>query len=1246
MGFRGGASWTWAARTVLESSIAKLTQALAFCLILATGAAGQSARVHPQITQPVDTANRVVLRGNTPPLARAENDRGPAPDGLILNRMLLVLKRPPEQEAALRKLLVDQQVKSSPNYHHWLTPEQFGDQFGPADADVQTVRDWLASQGFQIDRVSAGRSVIEFSGAAAQVREAFHTSIHQYMVKGRAYWSNSADPQIPAALAPVVAGIASLNNFPIKPMSHQLNFPVRVERVEGPKPLYTFTAPNGTILHALSPEDFDTIYNVPSSIGGAPAGQGETIAIVASSNVNLQDSTNFRDTFGLASPAPNVILNGPDPGLVPGDEGEADLDMEWAGAIAQYATIDLVVSQDTVSTPGINLSALYIVDNNLAPVMSVSYEYCESTLGVAGNAFFNSLWEQAAAQGISVVVGAGDVGSAACDAPSNLDVVEKGLAVNGIASTPFNVAVGGTDFDDSSNPALYWSGANDPTHRSSALSYIPEITWNNSCAQVGDSASCEPAAGTPEGMVAGGGGPSTCGVLSGSDPNATCAAGYPKPAWQTGPGIPADGVRDLPDVSLFSGVGRNGSFYLICEADAGLGQSANCSLGNSTEVQGVGGTSAAAQVFAGVMALVDQKTGQRQGNPDFILYTLAAQPGASCASNSSAVQNTGCIFYDVITGNNSLPCNFISNTSSTGCEIVGTGGFHVTVVPGSNPPVLAWTAGPGYDLATGLGSVNATNLINQWSSVNFAPSATKLSISPTTLTHGESANVNVQVTAQGGTPTGAVSLLGSLGNNGEGIASLTLSGGQASGSISSLPGGTYNVTAHYPGNGTYGASDSSPVQVTVSKENSATTLAIETEDSQGRVNNTNANSFIYGSFYVLNVEVENAAGNPCGANQTPGTGCPSGTVNLTDNGAPLDATVNTLNSLGEMQDNLIQLSPGTHSLAASYLGDGSFQPSTSRPDLVTVTQATTVTYIKTDNTTVQADNSVTLTATVATQSNGAPPTGIVEFFDGSASISGTVSYSTAPDPYTGFAELTATLSTVLPATANVMAQYSGDANYRPSMSYTQLVTVVPGFGVSISPASITIPAAGQSGQAAITVASGGGFTGTITLGCQLPVTLTQAACSFTPAQISTSGQSTLTITTTASQTGASLFPMRRPPEERPVGVALFGVTLIVLLVLLVGLVAPAPYRRFYRTSRGLPAVIPVTLRRRYAWGLLFSLVFLISLLMVSCGGGGGQGSAPVAPPPNPGTAAGTYTVTITAASGTSSHEASLTVVVQ
>ncbi|MGH9342744.1 MAG: Ig-like domain repeat protein, partial [Terriglobia bacterium] len=874
-------------------------------------------------------------------------------------------------------------------------------------------------------------------------------------------------------------------------------------------------------------------------------------------------------------------------------------DMEWAGAIAPAATIDLVVSQDTLSTPGINLSALYIVDNNLAPVMSMSYGYCESLLGAAGNAFYNSLFEQAAAEGISVIVAAGDDGSAACNDPNNSTYVTSGFAVSGIASTPFDVAVGGTDFDDASDPSPYWNSTSTAPNYSSALSYIPEMTWNDSCAQVGDSASCAPARYTAAGTVAGGGGPSSCAFLTGTDPNATCAGGYSKPAWQSGPGVPADGVRDIPDVSLFAAEGRNGSFYVFCEADVNPNPSSNCVKADSSDIQPVSGTSVSAQAFAGVMALIDQKTGERQGNPNFILYTLAARPGASCTSDPTAVKKSSCVFYDIVNGNDSLPCEISTPT----CQPIGTDGGSGLVVAGSNPPVPAWTAAPGYDLATGLGSVNVANLINQWSSVNFTPSTVTLTLSPTTLTHGQAASVNVQVTAQGGVPTGAVSLLGDLGARSSGIANFTLSGGAASGSISSLPGGTYNVTAHYAGDGTFGASDSSPVQVTVSKENSATTLAIETQDSLGRLNNTNASSFAYGSFYLLNVEVENAAGNSCGANQVPAIACPSGTVNLTDNGAPLNPTVNTLNSLGEMQDNPIQLPPGSHTLAASYLGDTSFNPSESPTDQVTVTQAVTNTSFVSIIEGAQVGTTVSFNVVVSAESNGAPPTGTVQFLNGSTPMIGTVTYSSSPMTSEYPAELKATFSTVLTAPINITAQYSGDANYLSSSDGPFGVGVLPGFGLTVNPTSITVPA-GQTATATVTLAMGGGFNSGVALGCQLPVTFTEATCSVTPQALSASGQGTITITTTAPQAGAALFPRSSPPNDLLAAVALLGLALTVLCFV------TAP-------------------RRRYACGILFSMVLLLSLFLISCGGGG-QGAAPYKPPPNPGTPAGTYTVTITA----------------
>ena len=550
------------------------------------------------ITQPVDEQQLTVLKGNTHPLARPEFDLGTAPATLPMLRMLLVLKRSPEQESALRQLLDNQQDKSSPSYHKWLTPEDYGRQFGPTDADLQTITAWLQSHGFEVG-AAKGRTTLEFSGSASQVQEAFHTAIHKYLVNGEQHWANSSDPQIPAALTSAVAGVASLNNFPRHSMvvsAGKFKRDRTTGKITATDPQYTFpsgcvenNSSNNPCFYGIGPYDFATIYNVQPLWNAGINGTGQTIAIVGETNINIQDVRDFRSLFGLPVNDPQIILNGPDPGIQ-GDETEADLDVQWSGAVAPNATIDLVVSQSTETTAGIDLSAVYIIDNNLAAVMSESYGQCELGLGTAGNQFYNALWQQAAAQGITVFISAGDNGAAGCD---NFDAASPapaqfGLQVSGYASTPYNVAVGGTDFNDFSNPATYWNTTNNSTTQASAKSYIPETTWNSSCtnaifATVGFSTNPEtncndsrliPHFDTPLG---GSGGASNCTTPSGSTAS-SCAGGYAKPSWQTGTGVPNDGKRDIPDVSLFASNGFLQNFYILCESDVTGPCSLNFSL--------------------------------------------------------------------------------------------------------------------------------------------------------------------------------------------------------------------------------------------------------------------------------------------------------------------------------------------------------------------------------------------------------------------------------------------------------------------------------------------------------------------------------------------------------------------------------------------------------------------------------------------------------------------------------------------
>ncbi|PYV22847.1 MAG: hypothetical protein DMG27_17225, partial [Acidobacteria bacterium] len=1025
-------------------------------LFSALPVAAQAIQVAARVTQPVDIEDVVPLRGHTHPLARPEHDRGPAPDSLPMRRMLLILERGRDQEAELRQLLDEQHVKSSPNYHQWLTPEQFGKRFGPADSDIQAVTDWLTTQGFEVNRVGAGRTVIEFSGTAGLVRHALHTEIHKFAVQGEEHWANASDPRIPAALAPVVAGIASLNNFPRRSLHRRVGTFSRSKATGEVRPLLTATCGPGQACYPVVPGDFTTIYNVQPLYQTGTDGTGQTIAIVGDSNINIQDVRDFRSVFGLPPSDPQIVLNGPDPGLVPFAESEADLDVEWAGAVAKNATIALVVSEDTEASFGVDLSALYIVDNNIAPVMSASYGFCE-LFGAGFNAFYNALWEQAASEGITVVVASGDSGSATCDGGLGT-AAQFGLAVSGVASTAFNVAVGGTDFDDLSDPSLYWNATNNPTTLSSAKSYIPEITWNDSCARSGLLNGCTVVAEDGRDLVGGGGGPSNCLVWTGTFPNITCTRGYSKPPWQTGKGMPGDGARDLPDVSLFAGAGFTRSFYLFCQSDANPG-GVRCA---PFEFQGAGGTSFAAPAFAGIMAMVNQKTGERQGNANYVLYPLAAQSGASCSSSAAAVGNSSCIFYDAIKGNNSVACQ----GGTPNCSNTVVGGFGVLVDPKSTSS-LAWTTGAGYDLATGLGSVNAANLVNKWTSVSFNPTTTKLTgLSPTTLTHGQAVNVTVDVTSSSGTPTGDVSLIGGPNTTSAGIDFFTLSNGTVTSTTSLLPGGTYGVTAHYAGDGTYGASDSTPpIQVTVNKEDSKTQVGIITFDPLSGLESTNVTTFPYGSFYVLRADVTNAAGTMCAPAPLGESACPTGAVTLTDNGAQLDSGTYKLNSAGYTEDQPLpfgtsaQLPAGSHNFVGAYSGDSSFNASTSSPDAVTVTKAATGTSVTNPPAQAVVNQSTPVNVNVSTGSFGGAPGGQVQILNGSTSVGASSCIGTGfsvSNP--SLAQCQATVPITLTGSTRsvtLTAQYSGDNNYASSTS-------APFSIKTVYPVTVTLAASSQS----------------------------------------------------------------------------------------------------------------------------------------------------------------------------------------
>jgi len=599
--------------------------------------------------------------------------------------------------------------------------------------------------------------------------------------------------------------------------------------------------------------------------------------------------------------------------------------------------------------------------------------------------------------------------------------------------------------------------------------------------------------------------------------------------------------------------------------------------------------------------MVNQKTGERQGNANYVLSPLAAKSGASCTSNAAAVSSSSCIFYDVITGNNSVACM----GGSLNCSNTTSGGYGILEV---NPPTNsspAWTTSAGYDLATGLGSVNAANLVNKWTSVSFAPTTTTLAnLSPTTLTHGQpvSFTVSVAPSSGSGTPTGDVSLIAQAGgssSNSTGIGPFTLSAASVSASTNMLPGGTYGVTAHYAGNGTYAASDSTPpVSVTVNPEAGQTHVALLTFDpTTGQETNSNATAVTYGSsINILRMDVTNSSGQLCSSSSYP---CPTGQVALTNNGQPLDLGTYKLNSQGFAEDQFVQLPPGADNVLASYSGDSSYNANTSPTDAITVTQAPTTTTLSGLPSTALASVPVNFTVTVSTQSYGVAPTPALQILVGPnpTGTGGGVSASTNGSP-SGFASLQYSLSTTLTAGIDTLtAQYAGDRNYAGSTSAATTVTVSD-YSLSSTPSSITVPAPGQTGTSAITVTPLYGFTGAVSLSCGLFPVSPGMSCTISPSTLNLTGASpataTFTITTTAQASATPPALQRRlPPGLRP----------------------PAGWPCFLAGLLALATLTSLAAARKRAASMTFAGALLVVGVWVACGGGGGGGNNP--PPTAP-----------------------------
>jgi len=1018
-----------------------------FTAILGTSAAvplwGQSTA---RISQPIDSTVLVRIPGSTHPLTASAHDEGRVNGDLSLERMVLVLKPSESQQSALAKLIDDQHNRTSVSYHQWLMPEQYGAQFGVDESDLRVVSGWLQAQGFTVGSIARGKQWIEFSGTAGQVERVFHTEMHNYVLNGEKHIANSQDISLPQALTPVVTGVLSLHNFQKPGIRSRRGHAHRDADSGQLVPDYTLTGPNGTV-HLLSPGDSARIYNTTPLLSQGIDGSGVSIAIVGRTDIYLSDVQTFRQMFELPVNDPVFIVNGLDPGFPPtGDIFESDLDVQWAGAMAPQAEIKFVTSASTLATDGVDLSISYTIDNLVAPIMSSSYGACEAALGTAGNAHFTALFQQAAAEGITVFVSTGDSGNANCD-PSGgpqFQPAQYGSAVSGLATTHYTVSVGGTEFNENGLDGDYWLANNRPD-LSSAIGYIPEEVWNESCDPTVDPNQCNGTGGYY--LLAGGGGPSNCSTSTVSGGQITCISGTPKPSWQAGIGVPNDGVRDIPDLSL-AAAGHDG--YLVCD----LGDCLTEQVGGQPVILDAtveSGTSASAPSMAGIMALLEQKNGTYQGVANYSLYQLAAAENLSHCNSSKIARPhhvSDCVFYDVTVGNNNVP---------------GQPGYQ---------------AGVGYDTATGLGTVNAANLVAAWSSAAKLGTTATLAIKTRTVEHGQPVPINLVVAPEtgSGAPTGDFSLVSSRNSS---IFGGTLSNGSFSGGVNGLPGGTYKVSAHYGGDAMFASSNSADQTITVTREDSAVNMYAWYQVAEGGNDIPIVGPEPYGTPIGLQIQIAGKSG----------VGSPTGRVRVTlDNATDLGTFA--LNQQGSAMfevDNLLAkgLLPGKHVFAVTYLGDESFSASPPAEVTVDITKGVPRFAIQSGLSEVTVGTPVELFIWSLHF-----VTGTVNLYDNGKKIAGPIPLVTNGIQGQGFAQAEYTGHFAV-GSHNIQYSYSGDSIYTalPIQSHgSWFFTVNPPSGATTivhleeTPSTITL---GNSVTYVVSVrpakASGPIPTGTVTL---------------------------------------------------------------------------------------------------------------------------------------------------------------------
>ena len=1049
--------------TGFRASLLALTAAATLALAAAqppladaqTTAASQADRVAGS----VNSGLRAQIPGHVPAWASASADSGPVASSESIH-LLFGITRSAAVQAAFDQLVLDQQTPGSPRYQQWLTPAQIGQLYGPTQHDVDAMTTWLTGQGFTVDEVSPTRTFIDATAPAAIVEAALHTGLHNFALPSGNLRAPAAEPSMPAALAPVVSFISGLTVIP-KQMHHVKQAPVTLEQLRGTgastaaatqaqaqigetaaasgyKPAVTLTG-GGQTVHWILPGDFAVLYDLNGLYNAGTKGTGERVMIIGGSQLTPADLTAYEGLANLASYTPTYITP---PGLTnPGQtqddsQGEGMLDFERVYGTAPGAGIDFVISKNWLTTDTDTLEN-YAIQHVVDPVMSISYGACEAEYTSAGATAESAIFQNAAAAGISVFVSSGDGAIDGCAQQGVAPPANPVASIEIPCSSPYVTCVGGTEFSDTANPGLYWSSTNTQPGYVSALSYIPEGGWN------------EPATGsTPAFIVAGStGGPSVF---------------FGKPTWQTGTGVPADGVRDTPDIA-FSSSTHNA--YLFC-FDENQGVNGTDCVHN---YGGDGGTSAAAPSMAGITALLVQKTGKSQGllNPTLYKFFASnnsvfhdASPGTSGVSPCSTAVASTC--------NNSLP----SATALTG----GLAGYPLTT---------------GFDFVTGLGSLDVGTFI---AAVSLPVPTCTVSASPAAVNINQTVTFTDSCTGGSGNLTGTIQFY----SNGTAIGSaVAISSGVATLTQTFPLAATYVITAIYSGDGNNNPSTSNSLSFVVSNPNAIASFSVLTATP------TVATTI---QAVTLTVRVTGA-----------GTATPTGTVLLTNTtAAGTKTTLGTLTLTGGVATLANNFLPaGTNSLSCSYLGDTNYQASACPIITVVVTALPTTSTLSFTQPVITIGGTETASVTVA-GTGPTLPTGTVIFYSGT----GQQLNLTPASLVNGVATFSFPVSNTA-GVQPVYAIYSGDSIFASSTSATVSYTVQGFTLVSATPA-LTLKA-GTSGTAAITLTSVQGFTGTVTLTCASQSTLTTGTlptCLVSPATVTLAangtGTATLTLGTTAT----------------------------------------------------------------------------------------------------------------------------------